>query len=94
MLVPEPLKHPLLAKTDREQLTRAAVEEIRLNTQRHGRDGRPVEIDGGRSMVKPIGNSVLSRLSGGSPARIQAQLIEQLGKFVSVIPIAAAKSRD
>ncbi|MES5486160.1 hypothetical protein QMZ05_25685 [Bradyrhizobium sp. INPA03-11B] len=95
MLIPEPLKHPLLTETDREQLIRAVIEEIRPNPQCHSSDGRLVEIGRSRSMVKPTRTSMLCKLSGRTLESIQAQLIGKLGKFVGLIPLAAAaKARD
>ncbi|TWB89393.1 NifU-like protein [Bradyrhizobium macuxiense] len=95
MLVPEPLKHPLLTETDQEQLIRAVIEETRPNLRCDGSDGRLVEIGRSRSMVKPTGTSVLCKLSFATLESIQARLIEKLGKFVGLIPVAAAaKARN
>ncbi|WFU54709.1 NifU family protein [Bradyrhizobium pachyrhizi] len=90
MLVPEPLRHPLIAKKNREQSIRAVTEKTRPHLRCDGSDGRFVEIGRGRSIVKLTGVSVLRKLSGRTLERIQARLIERIGKLVGLIPLAAA----
>ncbi|WOH80522.1 hypothetical protein RX327_32905 [Bradyrhizobium sp. BEA-2-5] len=90
MLVPEPLKYPLFAEKDREQLIRDVIEKTQPHLRCDGSDGRFVGMGRGRSIVKPTSVSVLRKLSGRALERIQARLIERVGKLVGLIPLAAA----
>ncbi len=90
----EHLKQPPAAETDREQIIRAVIEEIRPNLQRDGGDCQLVEIDGSKIMVKLTGACVFCKLSSATLEGIQARLIEKLGEFVRLIPVAGpAKAR-
>ncbi|MGY3608831.1 MULTISPECIES: NifU family protein [unclassified Bradyrhizobium] len=89
MLVePEQLKQTSVVETDREQLIRAVIEEIRPNLQRDGGDCQLVGIDGSKITVKLTGACVLCKLSSATPEGIQARLIQRLGEFVRLIPVA------
>jgi Fe-S cluster biogenesis protein NfuA len=80
--------------TDREQVIRAVIDEIRPNLQRDGGDCLLVEIDGNKIMVKLTGACVFCKLAGATVEGIQARLIERLGEFVRLIPVAGpAKPR-
>lgn len=78
------------AEVDRERVIRAVLEEIRLHLKRDGGDCQLVAIDGTRIMVKLTGACVLCKLSAATLEGIQARLIEKLGEFVRLIPVAGA----
>lgn len=86
----EHLKQPPAAEIDREQVIRAVLEEIRPNLKRDGGDCQLVAIDGTKIMVKLTGACVLCKLSAATLEGIQARLIEKLGEFVRLIPVASA----
>jgi Fe-S cluster biogenesis protein NfuA len=82
------------AETDRVAIIKAVIEEIRPNLQRDGGDCRLIEIDGNKIMVKLTGACVFCKLSSATLEGIQARLVERLGEFVRLIPVAgAAKAR-
>lgn len=86
-------KHPKqlpAAEVDREQVIRAVLEEIRPNLKRDGGDCQLVAIDGTKIMVKLTGACVFCKLSAATLEGIQARLIEKLGEFVRLIPVAGA----
>jgi Fe-S cluster biogenesis protein NfuA len=72
----------------REQLIRAVIDEIRPNLRRDGGDCELVEISGNKVMVKLTGACVLCKLSSATLEGIQAKLVEKLGEFVRLIPVA------
>jgi len=84
----EHLKQAPAVDTDREQIIRAVIDEIRPNLQRDGGDCQLIEIDGSKIMVKLTGACVFCKLSGATLEGIQARLIEKLGEFVRLIPVA------
>lgn len=86
----EHLKQRPTAEMDREQVIRALIEEVRPNLKRDGGDCQLVAIDGTRIMVKLTGACVLCKLSAATLEGIQARLIEKLGEFVRLIPVAGA----
>ena len=80
--------------TDRVAIIKAVIEEVRPNLQRDGGDCQLIEIDGNRIMVKLTGACVFCKLSSATLEGIQARLVERLGEFVRLIPVAgAAKAR-
>ena len=82
------------AETDRATIIKAVIEEIRPNLQRDGGDCQLIEIDGNKIMVKLTGACVFCKLSSATLEGIQARLVEKLGEFVRLIPVAgAAKAR-
>ena len=82
------------AETDRAEIIKAVIEEIRPNLQRDGGDCQLIEIDGNKIMVKLTGACVFCKLSSATLEGIQARLVEKLGEFVRLIPVAgAAKAR-
>ncbi|MCK1515108.1 NifU family protein [Bradyrhizobium sp. 190] len=88
------LKQPPVTETDRAQIIRAVIEEIRPNLQRDGGDCQLVEIDGNKIMVKLTGACAFCKLSSFTLEGIQTRLVERLGEFVRLIPVAgAAKAR-
>ncbi|WP_426420729.1 NifU family protein [Bradyrhizobium genosp. A] len=84
------LKQTTAAEVDREQVIRAVIEEIRPNLKRDGGDCQLVAIDGTKIMVKLTGACVLCKLSSATLEGIQTRLIEKLGEFVRLIPVAGA----
>lgn len=85
-------KQPPTAGMDREQVIRAVIEEIRPHLKRDGGDCQLVAIDGTKIMVKLTGACVLCKLSSATLEGIQARLIEKLGEFVRLIPVAGAST--
>lgn len=84
------LKQTPATEVDREQVIRAVIEEIRPNLKRDGGDCQLVAIDGTKIMVKLTGACVLCKLSSATLEGIQARLIEKLGEFVRLVPVAGA----
>lgn len=81
-------------ETDRAAIITAVIEEVRPNLQRDGGDCQLIEIDGNKIMVKLTGACVFCKLSSATLEGIQARLVEKLGEFVRLIPVAgAAKAR-
>ncbi|MFB9267591.1 NifU family protein [Bradyrhizobium erythrophlei] len=95
MLVePEQLKQPSATRPERELLIRGVIEEVRSHLQRDGGDCQLVEIDGSRITVRLTGACVFCKLSSATLESIQARLVEKLGEFVHLIPVAGpAKAR-
>jgi Fe-S cluster biogenesis protein NfuA len=82
------------ADIDRVAIIKAVIEEIRPNLQRDGGDCQLIEIAGNKIMVKLTGACVFCKLSSATLEGIQARLVERLGEFVRLIPVAgAAKAR-
>jgi Fe-S cluster biogenesis protein NfuA len=82
------------AETERERLVREVIEEIRPNLKRDGGDCQLIEIDGNKIMVKLTGACVFCKLASATLEGIQARLIEKLGEFVRLVPVAGpAKAR-
>jgi len=85
---------PAVESSGREQIVRAVLDEIRPNLKRDGGDCELLEIDGNRIMVRLTGACVFCKLASATLEGIQARLIERLGEFVRLIPVAgAAKPR-
>jgi Fe-S cluster biogenesis protein NfuA len=78
------------AETDRAAIIKAVIEEVRPNLQRDGGDCQLIEIDGNKIMVKLTGACVFCKLSSATLEGIQARLVEKLGEFVRLIPVAGA----
>jgi Fe-S cluster biogenesis protein NfuA len=76
--------------TERERIVLAVIDEIRPNLQRDGGDCQLIEIDGNKIMVKLTGACVFCKLASATLEGIQARMIEKLGEFVRVIPVASA----
>jgi len=82
------------AESERTQIIKAVIEEIRPNLQRDGGDCQLIEIDGNKIMVKLTGACVFCKLSSATLEGIQAKVVERLGELVRIIPVAgAAKAR-
>jgi Fe-S cluster biogenesis protein NfuA len=85
---------PAAEPSDRERIVRAVLDEIRPNLKRDGGDCELIEIDGNKIMVKLAGACVFCKLASATLEGIQARLIERLGEFVRLIPVAGpAKAR-
>ncbi len=85
---------PAAEPGDRERVIRAVLDEIRPNLKRDGGDCELLEIDGNKIMVRLTGACVFCKLASATLEGIQARLIERLGEFVRLIPVAgAAKPR-
>ncbi|KRQ17407.1 NifU family protein [Bradyrhizobium sp. DASA03076] len=72
----------------REQIVRAVLDEIRPNLKGDGGDCELVGIDGNKIMVKLTGACLFCKLASVTLEGIQERLIERLGGFVSLIPVA------
>ncbi|CAL79101.1 NifU family protein [Bradyrhizobium sp. HKCCYLS3077] len=80
--------------SERERIIRAVIEEVRPNLKRDGGDCELVEIDGNKIMVKLAGACIFCKLASATLEGIQARMIEKLGEFVRLVPVAgAAKAR-
>ena len=85
---------PAAETSGREKIVRAVLDEVRPNLKRDGGDCELIEIDGNKIMVKLTGACVFCKLASATLEGIQARLIERLGEFVRLIPVAgAAKAR-
>ncbi|MBR0780978.1 NifU family protein [Bradyrhizobium iriomotense] len=85
---------PAAEPGDRERIIRAVLDEVRPNLKRDGGDCELLEIDGNKIMVRLTGACVFCKLASATLEGIQARLIERLGEFVRLIPVAgAAKPR-
>jgi len=78
---------------DREQVIRAVIDEVRPNLRRDGGDCELVEVCGNKIMVRLTGACVFCKLSSATLEGIQAKLVERLGEFVRLIPVAGAPAR-
>ena len=86
----EHLKQSPAGDTDRTSIIKAVIEEVRPNLQRDGGDCQLIEIDGNKIMVKLTGACVFCKLSSATLEGIQARMVEKLGEFVRLIPVAGA----
>ena len=85
---------PAAEPTDRERIVRAVLDEVRPNLKRDGGDCELIGIEGNKIMVKLTGACVFCKLASATLEGIQARLVERLGEFVRLIPVAgAAKAR-
>jgi Fe-S cluster biogenesis protein NfuA len=85
---------PVVEPSERERIIRAVLDEVRPNLKRDGGDCELIEIDGNKIMVRLAGACVFCKLASATLEGIQARLIERLGEFVRLIPVAgAAKPR-
>lgn len=77
-----------ITDAERVQAIQAVIEEIRPNLRRDGGDCELVEVCGNKIMVKLTGACVLCKLSSATLEGIQARIIEKLGEFVRLVPVA------
>ena len=81
-------------ETERMQIIRAVIDEIRPNLRRDGGDCELIEVDGNKVVVKLTGACIFCKLSSATLEGIQARMVERLGELVRLIPVAgAAKAR-
>ncbi|TYL86126.1 NifU family protein [Bradyrhizobium cytisi] len=73
---------PISEPSDREQIVRAVLDENRASLRR---DRGDCEL-----IVRLTGACMLCKLAGTTLAAIPARLIERLGEFVRLIPLAGA----
>jgi Fe-S cluster biogenesis protein NfuA len=78
------------ADSDRVQIIKAVIEDIRPNLKRDGGDCELIEIDGNKVMVRLTGACVFCKLSSATLEGIQARIVEKLGELVRLIPVAGA----
>ncbi|WP_027527694.1 NifU family protein [Bradyrhizobium sp. Ec3.3] len=76
--------------TECERIVRAVLDEIRPNLKRDGGDCELIGIDGNKIMIKLTGACVFCKLASATLEGIQARLIERLGTFVRLIPVAGS----
>ena len=95
MLVESELPRPSAKpETERAQIIRAVIDEIRPNLRRDGGDCELIEVDGNKVVVKLTGACIFCKLSSATLEGIQARIVERLGELVRLIPVAgAAKAR-
>ncbi len=84
----EQAKEPMTTETDRVLIIKSVIDEIRPNLRRDGGDCELLEINGNKVMVKLTGACVFCKLSSATLEGIQARLVERLGEFVRLIPVA------
>lgn len=85
---------PAAGPTDRERIVQAVLDDVRPNLKRDGGDCELIGIEGNKIMVKLTGACVFCKLASATLEGIQARLVERLGEFVRLIPVAgAAKAR-
>jgi Fe-S cluster biogenesis protein NfuA len=76
--------------SERERIVRAVIEEVRPNLKRDGGDCELIEIDGNKIMVRLAGACIFCKLASATLEGIQARMIERLGEFVRLVPVAGA----
>jgi Fe-S cluster biogenesis protein NfuA len=76
------------AEAERARLINEAIEEIRPNLKRDGGDCELIEISGNKVMVRLTGACVFCKLSSATLDGIQTRIVEKLGEFVRLIPVA------
>lgn len=76
--------------SERERIVRAVIEEVRPNLKRDGGDCELVEIDGSKILVRLAGACIFCKLASATLEGIQARMIERLGEFVRLVPVAGA----
>ena len=81
---------PAAEPNERERVVRAVLDEIRPNLKRDGGDCELLEIDGNKIMVRLTRACVFCKMASATLEGIQARLIERLGEFVRLIPVAGA----
>ena len=84
---------PAEQMSEKEKLIRSVIDEIRPNLRRDGGDCELVEICGNKVMVRLTGACVLCKLSSATLEGIQARLVEKLGEFVRLVPVAGSQAR-
>jgi Fe-S cluster biogenesis protein NfuA len=80
--------------TDKEVLIRSVIDEIRPNLRRDGGDCELIEVCGNKVMVRLTGACMFCKLSSATLEGIQARVVERLGEFVRIVPVAGAPARN
>ena len=88
LLEPEHSNQPRTVQADRAQIIKSVIEEIRPNLRRDGGDCELIEISGNKVMVKLTGACVFCKLSSATLEGIQSRIVEKLGEFVRLVPVA------
>lgn len=68
------------------------IEELRPALKRDGGDCELVGIEGNRVMVKLTGACVFCSLASATMDGIQARMVERLGEFVRLVPVAGPQN--
>ena len=84
----EQLSPSAARETERIQIIEAVIAEIRPNLHRDGGDCELLEVSGNKVMVRLTGACVFCKLSSATLEGIQARIVEKLGEFVRLIPVA------
>ena len=71
-----------------DTMIRSVIEEVRPAQKRDGGDRELLGIEGNKVMVRLTGACVLCKLSSATLEGIQARMVEKLGAFVRLIPVA------
>lgn len=74
----------------RREIIEAVIAEIRPNLKRDGGDCELLAIEGNKVMVRLSGACVFCKLSSATLEGIQARIVERLGEFVRLVPVAGA----
>jgi Fe-S cluster biogenesis protein NfuA len=85
---------PTKLMTDKEEVIRLVIDEIRPNLRRDGGDCELIEICGNKVMVRLTGACMFCKLSSATLEGIQAKIVERLGEFVRLVPVAGAPARN
>lgn len=89
MLVESEQPTPVKARhMQRIEIIEEVIEEVRPNLRRDGGDCQLVGVDGNKVMVKLTGACVFCKLASATMEGIQARMIERLGEFVRLVPVA------
>jgi Fe-S cluster biogenesis protein NfuA len=76
------------ADAGRIKIIEDVIAEIRPNLKRDGGDCELLSVEGNKVMVRLTGACVLCKLSSATLEGIQARIVERLGEFVRLIPVA------
>ncbi|WFU71588.1 NifU family protein [Bradyrhizobium sp. CB2312] len=87
---PEQLRQSSPIATGRERRIRGAIEEIRPNLGRDGRDCHLIWINRSRVMVRLSAARTLCKLSSVTLKGIQARLVDKRDELGRLIPVVAA----
>jgi Fe-S cluster biogenesis protein NfuA len=89
MLIESELSEQLpAAEAARVEIIKSVIEEIRPNLRRDGGDCELIEVSGNKAMVRLTGACMFCKLSSATLEGIQARVVERLGEFVRLIPVA------
>jgi len=77
-------------ESQRDAVIRSVIEEVRPTLKRDGGDCELIGIEGNKVTVRLTGACVLCKLSSATLEGIQARIVEKLGTFVRLVPVAGA----